>query len=342
MYDLVYPFSKGGVEKRVREVAMRMAQRGHEVHVYGTKQWPGPNDIETDGLHIHGIPSSASIHGKRGTRSIWQGVTFALALGRRLARDQFEIVDVQNMSPLSCLVTLMVANRGATRVVTWHEVWAEDWRTYMGLTGYVGQLIERLIGTLGTHHVAVSQNTERKLVALGVKDAAVVRNGVDLEAIWNTPPSPLVSDVIHVGRLAEHKNVILLLEAMALLASRGVHAKAVVVGDGPDKDILSQLAEAWGLADLEFRGQLESDEEVYGLIKSAKVLVAPSLREGFGMVALEAFACGTPVVTVLHEKNADNGSRPRSRSWPGYRYESRIFRRGHCLCSRGCRISERV
>jgi glycosyltransferase involved in cell wall biosynthesis len=45
-------------------------------------------------------------------------------------------------------------------------------------------------------------------------------------------------------------------------------------------------------------------EDVIALVKGARVLALPSLREGFGLIALEASACGTPVVTVDHHRNA--------------------------------------
>ncbi|MFA7073527.1 MAG: hypothetical protein WC138_13610, partial [Methanoculleus sp.] len=42
VYDAVYPWVKGGVEKRIHEVSVRLAERGHEVHVYGMRCWDGP------------------------------------------------------------------------------------------------------------------------------------------------------------------------------------------------------------------------------------------------------------------------------------------------------------
>jgi len=41
VYDVIYPYVKGGVEKRVWELAVRLSCRGHEVHIFGMKFWQG-------------------------------------------------------------------------------------------------------------------------------------------------------------------------------------------------------------------------------------------------------------------------------------------------------------
>ena len=53
-----------------------------------------------------------------------------------------------------------------------------------------------------------------------------------------------------------------------------------------------------------FKPFLDSHDEVIGLMKASHVCVIPSTREGFGIAALEALACGLPVVTVDHPDNA--------------------------------------
>ena len=68
---------------------------------------------------------------------------------------------------------------------------------------------------------------------------------------------------------------------------------------------LEKLASDLGVENnIEFTGFLESYNHVISYMKSSKVFVLPSTREGFGIVALEANACGLPVVTVNHKRNA--------------------------------------
>jgi hypothetical protein len=45
VYDAVYPWVKGGAEKRIYELSRRLAKRGHDVHCYGMKWWQGEDEI---------------------------------------------------------------------------------------------------------------------------------------------------------------------------------------------------------------------------------------------------------------------------------------------------------
>ena len=81
--------------------------------------------------------------------------------------------------------------------------------------------------------------------------------------------------------------------------------RVIVIGDGPENDNLRSLVSGLGLEkNVEFTGFLSNYDEAIALMKSSKVFVSPSTREGFGMAALEANACGLPLVTVKHRMNA--------------------------------------
>jgi glycosyltransferase involved in cell wall biosynthesis len=67
---------------------------------------------------------------------------------------------------------------------------------------------------------------------------------------------------------------------------------------------LRTQVEASGLdARVTFYGAIEEQRDVWSLIRGSLVLLAPSVREGFGLVVAEALALGTPVVCVLHSEN---------------------------------------
>lgn len=52
IYDAVYPWIKGGAEKRIYEIGRRLADRGHEVHWFGVKWWECGKNLKNDGLRL--------------------------------------------------------------------------------------------------------------------------------------------------------------------------------------------------------------------------------------------------------------------------------------------------
>jgi len=81
--------------------------------------------------------------------------------------------------------------------------------------------------------------------------------------------------------------------------------RCIIVGRGPEEERLKAQVFSENLErNVEFVGFLKDPDDLIGLMKSSRVCVLPSTREGFGMVALEARVCGIPVVTADHPGNA--------------------------------------
>ncbi|MEV4622689.1 glycosyltransferase [Asanoa sp. NPDC049573] len=126
--------------------------------------------------------------------------------------------------------------------------------------------------------------------------------GVDLETFHPGRHDPLVraryvssAEVLLVTctRLSPEKKPELAVDALAALVRAGVPARLVVLGDGPRR---AALAERAARLPVTFAGFLPDQGAVAGLLASADVVIAPGPVETFGLAALEALACGTPVV----------------------------------------------
>jgi glycosyltransferase involved in cell wall biosynthesis len=99
--------------------------------------------------------------------------------------------------------------------------------------------------------------------------------------------------LLFVGRLNEQKGLRHLLESMASMKSP---ASLDIVGDGPDRGRLEQLAQQLGIGSrIHWHGQL-AQPELAPLYQRAAAIVIPSIDEGLGLVAVEALLCETPVV----------------------------------------------
>jgi phosphatidylinositol alpha-mannosyltransferase len=128
----------------------------------------------------------------------------------------------------------------------------------------------------------------------------IVPNGVDVDRFREPRPRPpaFAGDrrhVLYVGRLEPRKGVEHLIRAMAAVQRAVPDAALVVVGDGQERAPLTALARDQG-AIVHFVGRA-SDEELPAYFQSADIVCSPAMGgESFGIVLLEAMACGTPLV----------------------------------------------
>ncbi|MDL5159560.1 glycosyltransferase family 4 protein [Actinomycetospora termitidis] len=295
--DAIAPFHAGGKEQRTAELTRRLTDR-FDVHVH-TMRWWGAGTWRHEGVTHHGVcrPHAMYVGGRR---SIRQAVAFALGCLRLLVA-RFDVLEADHMPYLHLPVLALVAKvRRRPLVVTWHEVWSRDyWRDYLGPAGTLAWAFERFTMRLPDLVVAASAETALRIGEVVRVPVVVAPNGVDLAsvdaALAGTDDVPTV-DVVTVGRLLPHKRVDMLLDALG----GGVSAR--VIGRGPQEGFLTARAAEQGL-DVTVHTDVDDPAELYRLVAAARVFVLPSAREGFGIVALEAVACGLPVITTAAPDN---------------------------------------
>jgi len=304
--DAVHPFNEGGKERRLWEISRWLARAGYHVDVYTMNWWRGPKTIEVDGVSFHAVCKFHPLY--RGThRSTLQAILFGVAT-LKLARERFDALDVDHIPYfplLSARLVCLIRHKRLT--ATWHEVWGREyWVRYAGPAGHVGYLIERVTALMPDQIIANSEQTAERLrdMMRYAKPISVLPSGLDFEAIDAEAPSDTGVDVLYAGRLLDHKGVDILLRAVSVVSQYRPQVDCLVIGEGPERTNLERLSVELGIAaNVRFCDFLPGNE-IYGVMKSAGVFVLPSAREGYGLVVIEANACGLPVVTVRHQDNA--------------------------------------
>ncbi|MFB6235797.1 MAG: glycosyltransferase family 4 protein [Halopenitus sp.] len=305
IYDAVYPWEKGGAQKRVRELAIRLAD-DHEVHLFGMKYWDGPARMKRDGVIYHGVCEPYELY-TDGRRSITQAISFSVALTKPLLQENLDIVDCQQFPyfPVFSSKAHELLKKSKL-VVTWYEVWDDYWYDYLGRLGAGGKAVERITLKLTDTVIPISEYIASDLREIGYSDELhIVENGVDFYALQDISPVERDWDVVYFGRLSEHKRVDHLLEAVyTITEDLDRNLNVCIIGDGPERNDLEKLACDLEITDqVEFLGFIEADEDVIANIKGASVFVLPSIREGFPNTILEANACGVPSIVVDHHEN---------------------------------------
>ena len=186
------------------------------------------------------------------------------------------------------------------------------------LRGYFGRfwtgvfrLLERMLARITDALVAVSPEVRDELVALGVAPASkfrVIRLGIALDTriqaddaaraetrrVMGIPDGRFV--VGWIGRMTGVKRTDVLLQGFRTLREDGVDAVLCMVGDGPDRESVEQLADELGIVrDCLFTGY---QEDVGPFFAAFDVFVLTSGNEGTPVTAIEALAAGCPVVAT--------------------------------------------
>lgn len=306
--DGVYPYFMGGKEKRLHELSTRLARRGHEVHIYTMHWWDSPaRTISANSMTLHAIARKRPLY-KGDRRSIIQGIVFGMAC-LKLARVRADVIDVDHM-PFFPIFGAWIAHFFYRRplIGTWHEALSrQDWRNYMGAAGMVSFIIERITTRLPRYIVAASEHTQKNLAKFHgrKRGVSVVASGIDASALAAITPVEAPCDILYVGRLVKDKKVDVLLDAFASVLVQKPDAQFVIIGDGVERQNLEDQAQELGITrNVTFAGRIARDEDIYRYMKRARVFASASVREGFGIVTIEAIACGTPVVVSKSEANA--------------------------------------
>jgi glycosyltransferase involved in cell wall biosynthesis len=306
VYDVIYPYVKGGVEKRVWELATRLTRRGHEVHLFGMKFWDGEDILFREGIWLHGICPAHNLY-TGGRRSFWKPFYFSICLIPSLLREKFDIIDCQQFPYFSCITTGFVSKmKKIPLTITWIEVWGDYWYEYIGKMGFLGKIIERDVARFLYPTIAVSRFTANRFEMTYHKPInSVIPIGIDTGKINAIFPSTEQSDIIFVGRLIKEKNADLLVKAVALALPEYPELRVLIIGEGPEKKKIEITIKQKNLEKIvKIQSFYDSHDDLTSRLKASKIFVLPSTREGFGISALEALACGLPVVTINHPANA--------------------------------------
>lgn len=160
----------------------------------------------------------------------------------------------------------------------------------------------------GDRFLCVSEFIRRRVIALGFPEERtfVHHIGIDTHAIHPQQSTETTLTIVHVARLVEKKGTEFLIRAFGQLKPFDRELSLVIIGDGPRRASLQELAEKLGISQhVLFKGAKPHDQ-VMDTMRRAHVLALPSVKaakgdaEGLGMVLLEAAALGIPVVATKH------------------------------------------
>ncbi len=296
--EVFHPDTVGGAGRVAAELAKGLARQGHAVRVVARATPAAPDPFEErEGFAIFryrvnpGNPFTVLTATKAG---------LAEALARALAGFHPNVIDLHQ--PLSAYHALAhPALAGLPVVYTFHSSWADE-LTVRGkahaLFAPVARRIERTVLSTANRIVVLSEYS-RRLVAKASPEAAteIVPGGVDLERFPMKTRSGRSSPpvILSIRNLVRRMGLELLIESAILLKREGRAFELRIGGSGVLGEELMTLARPLGSA-CRFLGHVPEDHLPH-VYREADLFVLPTTAiEGFGLVILEAFASGTPVI----------------------------------------------
>jgi len=288
-----YPPSVGGQEIRFAEMAQVMIRRGHSVDVFCVRNMRDSSSAESvDGVAVHRYPEAFNYQQpliKALKRRPWVVMQYAYWC-RKQAREHFDLC-LYNQWPLAHIF-LAPSEVRSKAIADWCEV----------REGWVFGAIQRALPKMTAMNMAVSQAVKRKMESLSGQSFTYVPSGIFVDR-YRSVPREQRWGILYIGRLTEHKNLGLLIEAFEQLRASGYEGPLRIAGGGPALvGLQKQIAQSPQRENIQLLG-FASEEQKVELLSSAQVLVIPSRREGFPRIVAEAMASGLPTVTVDYPEN---------------------------------------
>lgn len=286
-----FPPHFGGVGVHIHTLSKKLVGEGHEVYVI---TYPHKELKDIDGIHVIGtkginVPGVRGLMFKRNAEK---------ALEDLINKVDIDIIHGHYLFPAGAAAVEVGNKHGIKTYVTAH---GSDMFELYKKQPLMRSTIRNVLKKADTVF-AVSNALRHEIIATGVVGIAektkISWNSVDIEKFsikdgesfkseYNLFDKPII---LFVGNLIKRKNVNSLLEAKKIAKS---DYYLVIVGDGPLSKKLRKKVEEDNIPDVIFTG---SRTDVENIIPSCDALVLPSFSESFGLVLIEALACGKPVI----------------------------------------------
>jgi glycogen synthase len=327
--------SLGGVQELTRNLALALVEGGDDVEIWtqASDQAVGPTVEVLDGLTVRRFPFPLpSSRPESWGRFLLGAPRTVTALRAAIQTFRPDLLHVQCFGPNGAYSTVVSHLTGAPLVVTLQgETVMDDYDIFDHSVVFRLALragLKRASVVTGCSAFTLDDATKR--FGLRPGSGHVVFNGVVLDTSTRpdetaptaenttaksqiaenpaavgqaerTAPDPAPTDeryVLAMGRVVDKKGFDLLLRAFARVADDHPHVGLTIGGDGPALDRLKQQARTLGLADrVKFPGRL-SRPQVAAAMANAEIFVMPSRLEPFGIVCLEAWRAGRPLIAT--------------------------------------------
>ncbi len=278
--DIKNPLA-GGAEVYVHQVMKQLIKLGHEVTLF-TSTFPGSAERETiDGIaHVR----------YAGKYQIFFRSYFCY---NKHIKGKFDLI-VESINAMPFFTPLFAKEKIIPFI---HQLTRENW--YSGICYPIAFLGEHSEDHMLRPYrrlpaIAPSDSTRDDLRSIGFHNISVIKGAADV--LPHKDSKEKNPTLLYLGRLTKSKQVDHVLHVFGKVLAKLPDAKLWIVGRGPEEPKLRKLASDLKINDsVEFFGYVDKEKKPE-ILSRAHLMLFPAVREGWGLVVLEANACGTPVI----------------------------------------------
>ncbi len=309
-WESLHSHSIGGLGVHVTELAAGLQRRGHDIHVF-TRRKPEQNHYDLiHGVHYHRVDHGISENFVECMDYMCQAMAHRFHEVTSLI-GKFELVHSHDWLTGNVL-SYVNQGYGTPGILTMHSTeygrdgnvfydgfarWIRDTeaaacnhaKMVISVSGFLAQEIQNIYG-VPDWKIHVVPNGVSYSAFDGYLDPGQVKARYGI--------GPLDPTILAAGRMTVQKGMDLLIESVPMVLGYYPSAKFIISGDGPEMDRVVNRANELGIGHaMRFCGGL-SRGEYTELMRSVDIMAVPSRNEPFGLVALEAWAAGKPVVAT--------------------------------------------
>src|SRR5512133_1666489 len=309
--ESLHSISSGGLGVHVTELAAGLQRRGHDVHVITRRMQEQKSYECIDGVHYHRVDHGSKENDVEDVDSLCKAIAQRFREVRSMI-GKFEVAHGHDWLTADAM-TYVMDGFGTPGVLTMHSTeYGRDGNVfYDGFAGRVRDA-ERAGCNNATAVIAVSHflaDELRRFYQVPNEKIHTVPNGVSYDAFNGFIASdeikgrysiaPSAPTIFALGRMTAQKGMDMLVEAAPMVLASYPEARFVILGEGPEKQAVVRRAQELGATGAIVFPTSVSRWQVVDLMRACAIVVVPSRNEPFGIVVLEAWAAGKPVVVTL-------------------------------------------
>jgi glycosyltransferase involved in cell wall biosynthesis len=309
---LAYTFYEA--DNRVRRYAEALAKRGDRVDAIALAR-PGKAPFEIiNGVHVFRIQKR--VIDESGPLSYLTKLSAfffrsAWHVTRKHLREPYDVIHVHSVPDFEVFATLIPRIMGAKVILDIHDIVPEFYASKFhvderSLVFRLLVLLERLSIAFSNHVIISNHLWYEKLIRRSVKQSkcTVVINYPDLSIFWRRQkPAPSRSEFLmcYPGTLNSHQGLDIAIDAMALLRDKAPNLRFLIVGDGPDREMLKSMTQRYRLEDRVVMKGYVPLEEIAEIMSMVDLGIVPKRKNSFGNEAfstkiMEFMAMDVPVL----------------------------------------------